>query len=97
MEGNSGILIYPNPTSGELRIMNYELRIENVEILDMMGKLVFIVETHGRASLQSMTQPTTTIDISHLPSGIYFIRIQISPPSGGLGGAGTVTQKIVKH
>jgi hypothetical protein len=96
MEGNSGIFIYPNPTSGELRIMNHELRIENIEIFDMMGKCVVTVETHGRASLRQ--QPTTsTIDISHLPSGIYFVRIQISPPSGRLEGAGTITQKIVKQ
>ncbi|MDR2970645.1 MAG: leucine-rich repeat protein [Bacteroidales bacterium] len=89
--------VYPNPTNGQLIIDNGQLTIENVEIFDVMGKLVSIVETHGRASLQPTTQPTTsTLNISNLPAGIYFIRIQISSPSGGLGGAGMITRKIIK-
>jgi subtilisin family serine protease len=73
-ELQNDIKIYPNPTDGQLIIDNGQLTIENVEILDMMGKCVATVETLCATSLQ---QPTTfTIDISNLPIGIYFIRIQ---------------------
>ncbi|MDR2971569.1 MAG: leucine-rich repeat protein [Bacteroidales bacterium] len=75
------ITVYPNPTRGELSITNYELRITNIEIFDVMGKFVATVETHGRASLQC--------DITYLPSGIYFVRIQTDK--------GVVTRKVVKN
>jgi len=73
--------IFPNPTDGELQIINYELEIVNVEVFDVRGKLVW--------SLQSTAQPTTTINISHLPTDIYFIRIQTEN--------GVITRKIIKH
>jgi len=62
--------------------------IKNVEIFDVFGRAVAVaaVETHGRASLQ---QPTTTINISHLPAGMYFVRIQTEN--------GMVTRKVVKR
>ena len=36
-EKEPNILLYPNPTTGELRITNYELRIDNIEIFDIYG------------------------------------------------------------
>ena len=59
--------VYPNPTTGELRIENYELQITNVEVYD----------TYGRKILSHTANRTlqTSINISHLHSGIYFIRI----------------------
>jgi len=79
------VKIYPNPTNGQLIIENGQWTIENIEIFDVMGKSAAIVETWRAASLR---QPTTTIDISHLPSGIYFVRIQTEN--------GMVTRKIIK-
>jgi fibronectin type 3 domain-containing protein len=64
----SSFKLYPNPTSGELTIDNGQLTINNVEIYDVFGR---IVETHGRASLQTIT----TINVAHLQSGIYFVKI----------------------
>jgi len=75
------IRVYPNPTSGELIIENGEWRIENVEVFDIMGRMVATVETRLIASLQ--------MDISHLPSGIYFMKIKTD--------AGEVVRKIVKQ
>ena len=40
-ETNNFILLYPNPTTGELRIENGELKIKNVEIYDISGKNIF--------------------------------------------------------
>jgi PKD repeat protein len=88
----SAITVYPNPTAGELKIMNYvagqarnDAGIGNIEIYDVFGKRVASVETLRATSLQ---QPTTTLDISHLPSGVYFIRIQTT--------TGIVIKKMVK-
>jgi hypothetical protein len=62
----SDIAIYPNPTTGELRMENGELRINNVEIYDIYGRNV---------SQFSILHSPFSINISHLASGIYFIKI----------------------
>jgi len=77
----SGLIIHPNPTTGELTITNAESQITEIEIFDMMGRNV---ETRLIASLQN-----GTIDISHLPNGVYFLRIQTEN--------GVVTRKMVKR
>jgi len=66
----SDVKIYPNPTTGVLIIENGKLKIENVELYDMTGRSVAIVETGHALSLRN-----ATIDISHLPAGLYFLRI----------------------
>ena len=62
---NSTVL-YPNPTTGQFRIENSELRIENVEVYDVFGKLLNSVE---------MNDHSTVIDVSGYAAGIYFTRI----------------------
>jgi len=74
------ISIYPNPTKGELGIKNYELGIDNVEVFDIYG-----IKQLAIFNFQFSTQ----IDISHLPTGIYFVRITTEK--------GVVTKKIVKR
>jgi len=89
--------VYPNPTNGQLHITGFDGRdamngvCTDVQIFDVYGRKVLTaaapVETHGRASLHHHHQPqhpTTTLDISHLPEGVYFLRI------------GGKTTKIVK-
>jgi hypothetical protein len=77
---NQQIRIYPNPTDGQLIIDNGQWTIENVEIFNVIGQSVYS-STLGVAS-------TLRLDVSHLPSGIYFIRIQTEN--------GVVAEKIVK-
>ena len=60
-EIQSNIKVYPNPTKGELRIENGEMICGEIEILDVVGRVVF-------------RSQETTIDISHLSAGIYFLR-----------------------
>ncbi|MCL2510526.1 MAG: C25 family cysteine peptidase [Bacteroidales bacterium] len=81
---NGELKIYPNPTDGELKIENGELKIENIDIYDIIGRMVANVETHGRASLHC-----GTIDISHLPAGVYFVRIRTEN--------GVTVRKVIKN
>ena len=84
------IFVYPNPTAGILYVETHNYAsVRNIEVFDVFGRNVLTVpvETHGRASLQQ--QPTTTIDISYLPTGMYFVQIQTEN--------GVVTRKVVKR
>jgi hypothetical protein len=67
----SQVNLFPNPVNDELKITNYEGG--EVIILDVMGRCVAAVETGRAPSLQST--PETTINVSHLPPGMYFIKI----------------------
>ena len=80
----SGLLLYPNPTSGELRVTSYELQVTGIDVYDVMGRKVQSFDcgsspqrVSGSNSQNSETpKPETTIDISHLPTGVYFVRIK---------------------
>jgi len=75
--------VYPNPTSGELRITNYELNgIGEVEVFDTTSRNVF--STKARRHEGANKNDEIVLDISHLPAGIYFLRV------------GNETVKIVK-
>jgi len=76
------ITIYPNPTTGELRIANYELRVKGVEIYDVSGRKV-------QFPPMSFMSPETLLDISHLAAGLYFVRIQTE--------TGEVVRKVLKE
>jgi len=62
------ITVIPNPTTGELRITNYELRIDKIEVLDITGRIVS--SNHLITSSSNLK-----IDISNLNAGIYFVKI----------------------
>ncbi|MDR1792468.1 MAG: leucine-rich repeat protein [Bacteroidales bacterium] len=60
--------IYPNPTSSQLKIINYQLKDgENLEIIDVLGRV--------QQSTIVNQQSEIIIDISHLAKGMYFIKI----------------------
>jgi hypothetical protein len=79
---NSSIKLYPNPTTGELRIENEELRIENVEVYDIYGKKL---SSHHLIP----TSSHHLINISHLTAGMYFVNIHTA--------TGEIVRKIVKQ
>jgi hypothetical protein len=81
-EHAQSIRIYPNPTTGELGIRNYELGIKDAEIYDVMGKSVY------KQLSTFNSQLSTQINVSHLPAGVYFVRITTE--------TGVVTRKIIK-
>jgi len=78
--------IYPNPTTGELnlvqeRIENGEWRIDNVEILDVYGRKL-------SSNHIIVSSSNHYINISHLSAGIYFVKITTE--------AGAMVKKVVK-
>jgi hypothetical protein len=75
---NDQFRIYPNPTSGKLFIESGDLCVKKIEIYDI----------HARNAL-SCAFPATTIDISHFPTGIYFVKIATE--------AGELVRKIIKE
>ena len=72
------ISIYPNPTTGKLKIDNGQLKIKNVELFDIYGKKI----------LNFQFSIFNSLDVSHLPAGIYFVQVTSDK--------GIVTKKIVK-
>ena len=76
------INIYPNPTTGELTITNYELGITSIEVFDIYGKN--LLSNHLITSSSNHH-----INISHLPTGMYFVKIHTE--------TGVVVRKVVKE
>jgi len=63
----SKIYLYPNPTTGQLSIVNCQLSINSVEIFDVYGRKCHVTRD---------TYHENNIDISHLKQGIYFVKIE---------------------
>jgi M6 family metalloprotease-like protein len=80
------IIVYPNPTTGKLTIDMFDIRYEicDIVIYDVFGRTQKI-ENH----LSQIGKSQIEINISHLPTGIYFLRIQTD--------AGMITKKVVKE
>jgi len=78
---NNRITVFPNPTTGELRITNYDLRFTCIEVYDLYGKKM-------KFEIVNLKSEIVT-DLSHLNSGIYFVRIYTDKE--------VVTRKIIKQ
>lgn len=62
------LLIYPNPANTELRIINYELRIEQpIMIFDLAGR-----------KISEFKLSQNRIDISGLAKGVYLLKLNYS-------------------
>jgi hypothetical protein len=77
------ISIYPNPTSGELRIESVELNIENVAVFDVYGRKQMAESKWQKAD------GVVVIDVSHLQVGIYFVKISTE--------VGEIIKKVIKQ
>ena len=77
----SNLIIYPNPASEELTIVSNELQVKSIEIYDVMGRKAL-------TSPVSFPSPETTLNLAHLPTGVYFLKIQTEN--------GVVVRKVVK-
>ena len=83
------VQVYPNPTSGELRIESGELRIESVDIFDIYGRNVGSIFPSKNLEGWQPQAEGVVFDISHFPAGIYFLKIHTEN--------GIVTKKVVKE
>jgi M6 family metalloprotease-like protein len=82
----SKFVIYPNPTTGELRIGMSDIRclISDILIYDVFGRIRKIENQKSEIGKSEIK-----INISHLPSGIYLLAIKTS--------SNTYYEKIIKH
>jgi hypothetical protein len=76
------ITVYPNPTTGELSIRNYELGITNIEIYDIYGRKQSFNHLISKSS-------NHLINITNLSAGVYFLKISTE--------TGMLIQKVIKH
>ena len=67
---NNQLRVYPNPTRGQLTIENLDMRYptSDIRLFDIVGKEIFV----GQSDIGNRT---TLLDISHLSSGLYFLKI----------------------
>jgi hypothetical protein len=73
--------IYPNPTTRKLKIRNEGLKIERVDVYNLIGEKVYSISTHE-------SQQQIEIDLTNQSPGIYVVRIQTV--------AGVFTEKVIK-
>jgi hypothetical protein len=59
--------VYPNPTTGVIQINLKNDKYKEVLIMDLSGRVMFE---------RPLTEIKTTIDVSKLSSGIYFVKVQ---------------------
>lgn len=62
---NPSLVIYPNPTSGQLNISGIDINQKQVTITNVVGDNVRMVETNGNK--------VVSVDVKNLSPGVYFI------------------------
>jgi len=82
--GSDAVDVYPNPTSGELKIALGGPSIKNIEVYNIQGAKQNVQTTFAFGHAADIT-----LDISYLSAGMYFVRITTA--------YGIVTKKILKQ
>jgi len=77
----NNISIIPNPTTGEFKVQSSRFNVTSIEVFDVYGRLLM--------SLKSLMSTENVINISHLHSGIYFVKITTEQ--------GEIVKKVVKQ
>jgi len=67
-EQENQMILYPNPTSGIINIQSKE-KINSVSVYNVVGQKV---------EFKSLNNENSSIDISNLPEGIYFIELNLN-------------------
>jgi photosystem II stability/assembly factor-like uncharacterized protein len=82
VESAKKVAIFPNPTTDEFKIESGGLKLRGFEIFDVYGRKLPM-------SHASLSTSETVLNISHLPAGVYFGKINTE--------AGQVRKKVVKE
>jgi len=77
----SMIELYPNPTTGEFSVFSFQFPVECIEIFDVYGRI-------QQSKIVNRKSEIVT-NISHLQSGIYFVKITTEQ--------GEIVKKVVKQ
>jgi len=67
------VLLYPNPTTGELRIEDGQLTIKNIEVYDVYGRKL---RSNHELNSGVKQQSEIIVDVTHISSGIYFVNLK---------------------
>ncbi|RZK10721.1 MAG: T9SS type A sorting domain-containing protein [Flavobacterium sp.] len=67
--GDNFIVLYPNPAKTTVNISSNSGNIETLKIIDLTGKVIKVIDVYSS---------TTTIKVSDLSSGIYFLELNNS-------------------
>jgi hypothetical protein len=72
---NKAVEVYPNPTTGKIKVGFYLPKDENVwlNLYDLQGKNLQLNDFEGKVG-----QNQVELDLQHYPSGTYFINLQSS-------------------
>jgi len=64
------VTIYPNPAREALNVVfNDNMGVRNIAVYNLIGKIVSIYKVHGNSA---------KLDLTEVPSGIYFVRLMNS-------------------
>jgi hypothetical protein len=74
------VTLHPNPATDELTITSPANKYQSISISNMLGKRIMTLK---------MSKPTTTIDVSALPAGMYIVTLN--------GGSGSEVKRFVKQ
>jgi hypothetical protein len=73
-EQNTFFKLYPNPAKNELFIKS-ELKVEKIEIWDLSGRAAGVDLRVSPQNQGAHADAPQQIDISHLTSGVYFVKV----------------------
>ena len=60
--------LYPNPVTNELRITNYDVRLNAIEVMDMLGRKMNV-------AISGINTENCQLNTENLPLGMYYIKI----------------------
>ncbi len=65
---NSGITVYPNPASDEIRVVSSKFKVHSVDIYDLLGATILYRSLQG--------ENKAVLDVRTLSAGIYFVAVK---------------------
>ena len=72
----SGIEVFPNPTSGKFQVSSPKSQIQSVEVYNIIGEEVFATTNNKLPASRQGGQTTNEIDISSFPAGVYVVEVK---------------------